>query len=156
MAKNEKGGVGVVLLGVLGFVVLVIGVPLFMAVLGLISLPFLGFEKKVELNRGVINKTFSTEYCLDNYHWFKETYQDIEQKKEQVVSFQSQIDSMKATYGSDATKWGFTTQQSFNQTQSNLTGVQNAVLDETGQYNAKAGELDRVACKELPLFVQPN
>jgi len=155
MAKNEEGGVGVVLLSIVGFVVLVIGLPLLMAVLGLINLPFLGFEKKVDLNAGVINQTYNTQYCLDNYHWFKETYQDIGQKKEQVTSFQTQLDSMKATYGADTTKWGFTTQQSFNQTQSNLTGVQNAVLDESAQYNAKAQELDRVACKELPLFVQP-
>ena len=144
-----------IILGVVSFFVLVIGIPLLFAAIGLISLPFLGFEKKVQLNQGVISKTYSTQYCLDNYHWFLETYQDIQQKQAQVQQFESQLTSMKQTYGGTPNTWNFTAQQTYNEVSSEMTGVQNAVLDETGQYNAKSQELDRVACKNLPLYVQP-
>lgn len=144
-----------ILLGVVGFFVLVIGLPLLFAAIGLINLPFLDFEKKVQLNQGVISQTFNTQYCLNNYHWFLETYQDIQQKQQQVQQFQTTLDTLKQDYGSDMSKWSFTAQQNFNETQSELTGVQNAVFDETGQYNARTQELDRVACKNLPLYIKP-
>ena len=138
-------------------IVTVLGIilPLTAAALGWITLPFLKFEKKVGAAQGIVSQSYATQYCLDNYHWFLETYQDIQQKQSQVQSFQAQLTSMKQTYGNDPTKWGFTTQQSFNETQSELTGVQNAISDETAQYNAKSQELDRVACKNLPLNITP-
>jgi hypothetical protein len=142
--------------GIIAILVVVgIIVPLIAAALGWITLPFLKFESKVGAAQGIVTQAYSTQYCLDNYHWFLETYQDIQQKQAQTQTFQAQLTSMKATYGADPTKWGFTTQQSFNEVQSELTGVQNAVLDETGQYNAKTQELDRVACKGLPLNITP-
>jgi hypothetical protein len=141
-------------ISVLVVVVLII-LPLTAAALGWITLPFLKFEKKVGAAQGIVNQTYETQYCLSNYHWFLETYQDIQQKQQQVAAFQSQLDSMKQTFGSDPTKWSFTTQQSFNEVQSEMTGVQNAISDETAQYNARTQELDRVACKGLPLHITP-
>lgn len=35
------------------------------------------------------------------------------------------------------------------------TGVANAVSDESAQYNARSQELDRKACENLPLYVNP-
>jgi len=154
--EKEQGGAVLWTIAAIGCVVaLVTVVPLLLSLLGLINLPFLKFGSKVALNQGVIATTYNTQYCLNNYHWFLETYQDIQQKQAQVSQFQAQLTSMKADYGGSVNTWSFTAQQSYNEVQSELTGVQNAVLDETGQYNARTQELDRVACKGLPLYVQP-
>lgn len=134
---------------------LIVVIPLLCAALGLITLPFLRFEKKVQLNQGVISQTYDTQYCLSNYHWFLETYQAIQQADTQIANFQQQITDFKNTYGNDPSTWGFTAQQSYNETTSELTGVQNQKADWIGQYNARTQELDRVACKNLPLYIQP-
>jgi len=156
MVHKEQGNAVLWTVAAIGGVIaLVTIVPLLLALLGLINLPFLKFQDKVALNQGVINKTYDTQYCLDNYHYFLETDQDIQQKEQQVQSFQAQLTQMKQDYGSDMSKWSFTAQQTYNEVSSELTGVQNARLDEVGQYNAKTQELDRVSCKSLPLYIQP-
>lgn len=156
MVIDQKGGIVIGwLLGIGAFIFLVIGLPLIFAALGLINLPFLGFEKKVQLNRGVITKTYDTEYCLQNYHWFKETLADIQQKQTQVTNFKQQMDQMKSEYTGAPNTWGFQAQQAYNEIASEETGVSNAISDESAQYNAKSQELDRKACMDLPLFVNP-
>ena len=136
-------------------VVLGVVLPLAGALLGWWTLPFLKFESKVGAAQGIVKQAYNVQYCLDNYHWFLETDQDIQQKQTQVTNFQAQLASMKTDYTGPVNTWGFTAQQSFNETQSELTGVQNAISDETAQYNARSQELDRVACKGLPLNIQP-
>lgn len=156
MAHKEKGGVTLAIIGgIIGFIVLVIGLPLLFAWLGLITLPFLKFENKVALNQDVINKTYNTDYCLNNYHWFLETYQSIQQADVQIANVQAQIADFKQTYGTDASKWNFAATQQYGQESASLTGIQNYKADLAGEYNAKTQELDRVACKNLPLYVTP-
>lgn len=145
-----------IVLGVVAFFVAIIGLPLLFAALGLINLPFLGFEKKVQLNQGVISQTYDTQYCLQNYHWFKETLADIQQKQTQVTNFQQQLTQMKQDYGNTSPNtWSFQAQQAYNEIASEETGVSNAISDESAQYNAKSQELDRKACENLPLYVNP-
>lgn len=149
-------GISLKIIGIIvGLLVLVVGLPLLAAWMGLITLPFLKFESKVGAAQGIVKTTYNTNYCLQNYHYFKETYQDIQQKQTQISNFQAQIADFKTTYGSDPTKWGFTASQSYNETQSELTGVQNALAEEIGQYNARGQELDRVACENLPFNITP-
>ncbi|MHB8600887.1 MAG: hypothetical protein ACYDER_29305 [Ktedonobacteraceae bacterium] len=156
MDRKEKGSTTLIVIGsIIGFFVLVIGLPLLFAWLGLITLPFLKFENKVALNQGVISKTYNTDYCLNNYHWFLETDQAIQQSDTQIANVQAQIADFKSTYGTDATKWNYAATQQYGQISASLTGIQNYRADLVGQYNARTQELDRVACKGLPLYVQP-
>lgn len=122
--------------------------------LGIITLPVNKLEKKVELNQGVIDKTYSTEYCLGNYEWFKDTLQDIQQTDSQAINVQEQIDAFLASAGS-RDKWGFEEKQQYNRLTDQLTGIRNFKADLVGQYNSRTEQLNRVACKELPLFVKP-
>ncbi len=156
MDNQEKGNTALIVIGsIVGFFVLIIGLPLLFAWLGLITLPFLKFENKVALNQGVINKTYNTEYCLNNYHWFLETDQAIQQSDTQIANVQQQISDFKATFGTDASKWNFAATQQYGQESASLAGLRNYRADLVGQYNAKTQELDRVACKNLPLYIQP-
>ena len=156
MAHKEQGNTTLAVIGgVVAFFVLIIGLPLLFAALGLITLPFLKFENKVALNQGVINKTYNTDYCLSNYEWFKETYQDIQQSDVQIQNVQDQIADFKKTYGNDASKWNFAATQQYGQISASLTGLQNYKADLVGKYNARSQELHRVACRDLPLYLEP-
>lgn len=156
MDNKEKGNAILsTILAVGGVIALVTVVPLLLALLGIINLPFLKLQSKVALNQGVITKTYDTTYCLNNYEWFKQTYQDIQQSDVQIQNVQAQIDDFKKTYGTDASKWNFAATQQYGQISASLTGLQNYKAGLVGQYNARSQELNRVACKELPLYVAP-
>jgi len=156
MENREKGSIIVwTLVSIGGLIALVTLVPLLLSLLGIINLPFHKLQSKVSLNQGVITKTYNTDYCLQNYHWFKETDQAIQQADSQIGNIQSQVSDFKQTYGSDTSKWNFAATQQYGQITTSLTGLQNYRADLVGQYNAKTQELDRVACKDLPLFIQP-
>lgn len=155
MAKNETGGVGIWVLGVVGFFVLVIGVPLLLAAFQIITLPFLKFEKKATLNQGVISQTYDTQFCLSNYEWFKDTYNQIQQTDVKVQNDQDQLDNLMKVLPKDSSQWTFPQTQSYNNLTTDMTGAKNYKADLVGQYNSRASQLHRVACKELPLFVNP-
>lgn len=151
--KDQKGGAGV--LAVIGVTLLfVVVLPLLGAALGIINLPFLKLSKQVELNQGVINKTYDTDYCLNNYEWFKDTYQDIQQSDTKIANVQQQLDNFTTTAGT-RDKWTFEDKTLYNNLTTELTGIRNYKADLTGQYNSRTTQLNRVACKELPLFVKP-
>lgn len=153
--RDDNGGAGIAVLVTTGIILLfVVVLPLLGAVLGIINLPFLKLGKKVELNQGVITKTYGTEYCLNNYEWFKDTYQDIQQADVQIANNQTQLDNFMKSAG-DRTKWTFEDKQQYNRLTNQVTGIANYKADLVGQYNSRAEQLNRVACKELPLFVQP-
>ncbi len=137
---------------ILGFCVLYVALAAFGAGFKLFTLPLLNFTKKVDLNAGVINKTYNTDYCLANYEWFKDTYQDIQQTQTKVANVQAQLDEFKTDAG-DRSTWTFEDKTQYNKLTSSLTGTKNYLADIIGQYNSKTGQLNRVACKELPLFV---
>ena len=155
MIKNEQGGAVAATFTILGGIIAVVVVlPLIGAALGIINLPFLRLQKKVELNQGVINKSFSTEYCLSNYEWFKDTYQKIEQADTQISNAKQQLDEFTSSVP-DRSKWTFEDKQLYSSLTTQVTGIKNYKADLVGQYNSRTQQLNRVACKELPLFVQP-
>ncbi len=152
---NQQGGARLMTLGIVGVILLVVvGLPLIGAALGIINLPFLKLGKQVELNQGVISKTYDTEYCLSNYEWFKDTYQDIQQTDSKVSNIQAQLDQFKQD-APERSQWTFEDKSLYNNLTTELTGTKNYKADLVGQYNSRAEQLNRVACKELPLFVKP-
>lgn len=136
--------VGVVLLG---FGVRAVGIGL-----GIIDLPIRKVENKVQLNADLIDKTYDSEYCLANYEWFKDTYNDIQQSDTQIKNKQEQLDNFVKTAG-DRINWTFEDKQQYNSLSNEVTGLKNYRADLVGQYNSRTEQLNRVACKELPLFV---
>lgn len=140
---------GIVAVIVLGLMVRFIGIGL-----GIITLPVTKLESQVKLNQGVIKKTYNTEYCLANYEWFKDTNQDIIQSDGQIQNKEDQLTAFTESAG-PRTGWTFEDKQQYNRLTSEITGIKNYRLDLVGQYNSKSEQLNRVACKELPLFVKP-
>jgi len=136
--------VGVVLLG---FGVRAVGIGL-----GIIDLPIRKVENKVQLNADLIDKTYDSEYCLANYEWFKDIYNDIQQSDTQIKNKQEQLDNFVKTAG-DRINWTFEDKQQHNSLSNEVTGLKNYRADLVGQYNSRTEQLNRVACKELPLFV---
>ena len=132
---------------ILGFGVRAIGIGL-----GIIDLPIRKVENKVQLNADLIDKTYDAEYCLANYEWFKDTYNDIQQSDVQIKNKQDQVDAFTKNAGDRAT-WTFEDKQQYNSLTNEVTGLKNYRADLVGQYNSKTEQLNRVACKELPLFV---
>lgn len=153
--KNQEGGVGTGVLATIGVLLLfTVILPLIGAGLGIINLPFLKLGKQVELNQGVISKTYDTEYCLNNYEWFKNTYQDIQQTDVKVQNSQDQLEQFRKDFP-DSSKWTFDQTRQYQDISTTLTGTKNYKADLVGQYNSRSEQLNRVACKELPLFVKP-
>lgn len=119
---------------------------------GIIQLPLQKLENKLELTKGVLDKTYSTEYCLANYEWFKDTNNDIIQSDAQIKNKQDQLDQF-ISFAGDRANWTFEDKQQYNRLSSEVTGLKNYRSDLVGQYNSKTSQLNRVACKELPLFI---
>lgn len=146
---------------ILSFIALVVGgILLFFvcsfgaSVLGIINLPFFSFAKKVDLNYGVINKTYDTEYCLANYEWFKDTYNGIQSMDTKIAVQQSALDDFYKRAG-DRKDWTFEDKSLEADLVGKLSGVKNIKSTMVAQYNSRSEQLNRVACKELPLFVKP-
>ena len=155
MDKKQQGGGGKVVLVTIGAVLLIVVVlPLLGAALGIINLPFLKLGKQVELNQGVISKTYNTDYCLANYEWFKDTNNDIQQSDTKISNAEDQVRDFQASAG-DRSKWTFEDKQQYNSLTNSVTGLKNYRADLVGQYNSRTEQLNRVACKDLPLFVKP-
>jgi hypothetical protein len=142
----------ITIMALVGVVVLGFGLRFVGIGLGIISLPIQKLENKVEFNADAIDKTYSLEYCLANYEWFKDTYQDIQQSDGQIRNKQEQLTSFEQSAGERAT-WTFEDKQQYNTLSNEVTGLKNYRLDLVGKYNSRTEQLNRIACKELPLFV---
>ena len=120
--------------------------------LGIIYLPFFNFQKKVDLNYGIIEKTYGTEYCLANYEWFKDTFNAIQQLDVQISTQQQSLDDFYKRAG-DRKDWTFEDKQLEGDLIGKVNGLRNIKSNKIGQYNSRTEQLNRVACQELPLFI---
>jgi hypothetical protein len=132
-----------------GIVASVIG-----SALGIINLPFFNFAKKVDLNYGVINKTYDTDYCLQNYEWFKQTEQGIIGMEDKLANQKRALSSFESSAG-PRKNWTFEDKTLYAELTSRVTALENLRVSMVNEYNAKTQSLNRVACKELPLFIKP-
>lgn len=145
---------GKVVLVLLGLVILVPLLSLGAAALGIINLPFFKLNKQVDLNYGVINKVYDTDYCLANYEWFKQTEEGIKGMDTKIANAQEAVKTFETSAGS-RDKWTFEDKNQDAELTSRVTALKNIKVTMTNEYNARAESLNRVACKELPLFIQP-
>jgi hypothetical protein len=139
-----------------GCLVLFIAVPILLSilgsVLGIINLPFYNFGKKVDLNYGIINKTYETDYCLANYEWFKDRYNGILGMDDKIAIQKRELQDFQASAGSRK-NWTFEDKQTDADLRNKVTALENIKVTWTNEYNSRTEQLNRVACKELPLFI---
>ncbi len=120
--------------------------------LNLITIPWLKFDSKVNMERDIVTKTYNADNALYNYHWFQEkageiktAQMNIEVTKEAVVSFEASAGPRK--------DWTFEDKTEDARLRAVAEGNRTYYNSLVNEYNARAGEVDRSIFKDgLPLF----
>lgn len=128
-----------ILLGVLG------------TALNLITIPWLKFNRQVQMERDIVTKTYQANNAIYNYHWFKEraeaikaTENKIKVAKDSAIFFETSAGSRK--------DWTFEDKTEHARLSSVVQGLKSHYEDIVAEYNARAKEVDRNIFQELPLF----
>lgn len=80
--KKQNGFVGVILLAIVGMLALgVLG-----SALNLITIPWLRFDSKVNMERDVVKKTYNADNAIYNSHWFQERAGSIKALDSNIVT----------------------------------------------------------------------
>lgn len=148
MMKNEKGFFGVAVAVVLGIIALaVVG-----SAMNLITIPWLKFNKQVQLNRDLVDRMYDVDNALYNYHWFKERVEAIKATKNKVANATTELANFQVIAG-DRSKWTFEDKNEEARLRTIVMGLKSHYEDQAGEYNARAKEADRAVFQdELPTF----
>lgn len=150
--NTQKGAAGVVVLIVLG----VIGVSLALAVVGsalnLITIPWLKFNRQVNMERDIVSKTYNADNALYNYRWFKDRAEAITALEKTIVQAEAAIDSFEASAGARST-WTFEDKTEHSRLNAVAQGQKAQYNSLVGEYNSRAQQVDRaIFIDNLPLF----
>ena len=144
-----------ILFTVLGFIGLIILGALATA-MNLITIPWLKFNRQVQMNRDIVTKTYNADNALYNYHWFKERAGSIKATEVKIQNAKNEQESFRASAGT-RTKWTFEDKNEDSRLSSIVLGLKNHYQDIVAEYNARAKEADRaIFSQELPLFINLN
>ena len=140
--------IGIIALALVGLVVLgVIGTAL-----NLITIPWLKFNRQVQMERDVVTKTFNADNALYNYHWFKERYEAIKATENKIKVAKEAVADFELSAGARK-NWTFEDKNESARLASIAQGLKSHYEDIVAEYNARAKEVDRAIFKdELPLF----
>jgi hypothetical protein len=138
----------------LGLVIVLLLCSLVGSLFGIINLPFFNLQKRVDLNYGVIDRTYDTDYCLANYEWFKDRLEGIKGMDDKIAIQKKALEDFQTAAG-DRSKWTFEDKQTDSDLRNKVTGLENIQVTMINEYNSRTQQLNRVACKELPLFIEP-
>lgn len=142
----------VIILSILGlFMLSVLG-----SAMNLITIPWLKFDRQVQMNRDIVTKTYNADNALYNYHWFKERAESIKSTENQIVNAKLQVDSFRESTG-PRKDWTFEDKNEDARLNAIVLGLKNHYEEIVAEYNAKSQESDRAIFKdELPLFFNLN
>lgn len=146
--KQKNGFVGIVLLVIVGMVALAsLG-----SAMNLITIPWLKFDSKVQMNRDIVTKTYNADNAIYNYHWFQERAGAIKALDGKIKIADNAVETFKLEAG-NRDKWTFEDKNEYSRLQSVAQGLKSQREDFVKEYNAKAGEADREMFVDgLPLF----
>lgn len=132
--------IGFVLLGVIG------------SALNLITIPWLKFDRQVQMNRDIITKTYDADNALYNYHWFQEKAGEIKTAEQNVAVASSSMTMFKESAG-ERKNWTFEDKTEDARLRQLFVGSVNYYNGLVNDYNARAKEVDRAIFKDsLPTF----
>lgn len=130
----------------------VIGLGAIGSVTNLITIPWLKFDSKVNMERGIVTKTYNAENAIYNYHWFQQTSEDIKSTDRKITDAQAALTDFEASAGV-RTAWTFEDKTEDSRLRSVVQGLKSAYNDLTADYNARAKSVDRAIFQDsLPLF----
>jgi hypothetical protein len=151
--NKQSGGVGIAILIVVGVIVGGMVLTVLGTAFNLITIPWLKFERKVELNRDIVNKTYETENALYNYRWFKDREEAIKAQKKKI-EIAKQAHAEFQTSAGPRDKWTFEDKTEDARLRAIVQGNQSAYEEMVGEYNSRAKQVDRAIFKDdLPLFI---
>ena len=139
------GIISLVLVGLVGLSV--VGMAL-----NIITIPWLKLGRQVEMERGIINKTYNADNALYNYHWFKERYEGIGAVENKIGIADKAVKGFQDNAG-QRKDWTFEDKTENARLSAVKQGLMSQYEDLVAEYNARAKEVDRAIFKdELPLF----
>ncbi len=124
---------GIIILVVFGIGAL-IGVGILLKV---VFFPVNVLEKEIQTGYDTVNKTLNADNAIYNYEWFKQTYEDINALKNQLINATVLADKFKVEAG-DRSKWTFEDKQESARLDSVKLGLQNRLEQVIADYNARA------------------
>lgn len=150
---KEKGSIiGWVLLSIVGLFLLTVAA----SAMNLITIPWLKFNRQVQMNRDIVTKTYNADNALYNYHWFQERAAGITALEKKIVNADDALASYETSAG-PRTGWTFEDKTEDSRLRTISTGLKAQYQDIVAEYNARAGEADRAIFKDgLPLFFNLN
>jgi hypothetical protein len=121
--------------------------------LNIVALPLFKLGSKVQMNYGVIEKTYNPDNAIYNYEWFKQKYEDIQANKTKINNAQLTLDNFELSSGS-RDKWTFEDKNEDARLQTIVLGLKNHQEDLVADYNARAKMANRnIFSDKLPMFV---
>ena len=120
--------------------------------LNLITIPWLKFNRQVQMERDIVTKVYEADNALYNYHWFKERYEAIKATENKVKVAKDSVVSFESSAGSRK-DWTFEDKTEHARLSSVVQGLKSHYEDIVAAYNARSKEVDRAVFKdELPTF----
>lgn len=146
--KYNQGFVGWILLAIVGVIMLgVVG-----SALNLITIPWLKFNKQVQTNRDIVEKTYNADNALYNYRWFSERAAEIKATKVKIENARASQADFRASAGARST-WTFEDKTEDSRLSAIVLGLENHYESIVNEYNARANQVDRAIFVDgLPLF----
>lgn len=140
--------IGWALLGIIGILLLsALG-----SAMGLVTIPWLKFDRQVQMNRDIVTKTYNAYNAIYNYHWFQERLQEIKATEVQIQNAKDTEASFKESAG-PRKDWTFEDKTEDARLNTIILGLKNHYQQIVAEYNARANESDRsIFGQELPLF----
>lgn len=141
---------------IFGIIVAVVFGFFLLAVIGsatnLITIPWLKFNKQVQMNRDIITKTYDADNAIYNYHWFQEKAGEIEATEAKIIIADQEVASFEEAAGARS-EWTFEDKTEDARLRSVSMGLKTYYQSLVAEYNARANEADRAIFKDgLPLF----
>lgn len=150
--NTQKGSAAVIILIVLGviasfFVLAVIG-----SALNLITIPWLKFDRQVQMERDIVSKTYNADNALYNYRWFKDRAEAIKALDKTIEQSWQAVSDFEFNAGLRA-DWTFEDKTEASRLRAVAQGQKAQYNSLVGEYNSRAQQVDRaIFIDDLPLF----
>jgi len=123
--------------------------------LGLITLPGHVASNSVQTAHDVVDKTINVNNALFNYEEFFNKYEGVKMEVINIKNTEKSIQTLKDTYGEDATKWPKDVRGDYSNLQQNIEGYKMMYQKIVQEYNADSQKLNRnlFKSKSLPYML---
>jgi len=137
-----------IIISIIGGLVILSGIGV---ALNLITIPWLKFTSQVQMNRDIVEKTYTAENAIYNYHWFQERSGSIKALSTTIDQSVVALSSFETLAG-ERKNWTFEDKTEDARLRVMLQGQKAQYNSLVEEYNARAKEVDRNIFQDLPLF----